>query len=58
MPIALKFSDVVVQRNGRRLLDNVNWTVTDEQRWVILGPNGAGKTTMLQLADTLMLRCI
>jgi iron complex transport system ATP-binding protein len=54
MPIALKFSDVVVQRNGRRLLDNVNWTVTDEQRWVILGPNGAGKTTMLQLADTLM----
>lgn len=54
MSTALKFTDVVVQRNGRRLIDNVNWTVTDDQRWVILGANGAGKTTMLQLADTLL----
>jgi iron complex transport system ATP-binding protein len=28
----------------------VNWSVDDDQRWVILGPNGAGKTTMLQIA--------
>ena len=32
------------------LLDDVNWSVSEGERWVILGPNGAGKTTLLQLA--------
>ena len=50
MPQVLNFSDVVVRRNGRNIVDHLNWAVTDEQRWVILGPNGAGKTTVLKLA--------
>ena len=50
----LEFSDVVVRRNARDIVDRLDWTVSDDQRWVILGPNGAGKTTVLQLADTLM----
>ncbi|MFG6401313.1 MULTISPECIES: ABC transporter ATP-binding protein [unclassified Microbacterium] len=54
MPQVLEFSDVVVRRNGREILSHVDWTVTDEQRWVVLGPNGAGKTTLLQLADAVM----
>ncbi|MFY9714266.1 MAG: ABC transporter ATP-binding protein [Microbacterium sp.] len=54
MPIALEFTDVVVRREGRNIIDRVTWQVSDDQRWVILGPNGAGKTTLLQLADTLM----
>lgn len=54
MPIALEFTDVVVRREGRDIIDHVTWQVSDDQRWVILGPNGAGKTTLLQLADTLM----
>jgi iron complex transport system ATP-binding protein len=54
MPIALEFTDVVVRREGRNIIDHVTWQVADDQRWVILGPNGAGKTTLLQLADTLM----
>jgi iron complex transport system ATP-binding protein len=54
MPIALEFTDVVVRRDGRNIIDHVTWQVADDQRWVILGPNGAGKTTLLQLADTLM----
>ncbi len=54
MSIALTFADVVVQREGRNIVDGVTWQVSDEERWVILGPNGAGKTTLLQLADTLM----
>jgi len=54
MPSALEFTDVVVRREGRNILDHVSWEVDDDQRWVILGPNGAGKTTLLQLADTLM----
>ena len=54
MSIALEFTDVVVRREGRDIIDHVTWQVDDDQRWVILGPNGAGKTTLLQLADTLM----
>lgn len=54
MPSALEFTDVVVRREGRNIIDHVDWRVDDDQRWVILGPNGAGKTTLLQLADTLM----
>ncbi len=51
---ALEFSDVVVRRDGRNIIDHVTLSVEDDQRWVVLGPNGAGKTTLLQLADTLM----
>lgn len=54
MSTALEFTDVVVRRDGRNIVDGVTWLVTGDQRWVILGPNGAGKTTLLQLADTLM----
>ena len=54
MPQVLEFSDVVVRRNARNIVDHLNWTVTDDERWVILGPNGAGKTTLLQMADTLL----
>jgi len=54
MPQVLEFSDVVVRRSARNIVDHLDWTVSDDERWVILGPNGAGKTTLLQLADTLL----
>lgn len=54
MPQVLEFSDVVVRRSARNIVDHVDWDVSDDQRWVILGPNGAGKTTLLQLAATLI----
>lgn len=50
----LQLTDVSVVRGGSPILDSVNWSVDDDQRWVILGPNGAGKTTMLQIAAALM----
>ena len=54
MPQVLEFSDVVVRRNARDIVDHLDWSVDDDHRWVVLGPNGAGKTTLLQLADTLV----
>ncbi|KAA9087097.1 ABC transporter ATP-binding protein [Microbacterium radiodurans] len=54
MPQVLEFSDVVVRRNARNIVDGVDWAVSDDQRWVVLGPNGAGKTTVLQLAASLL----
>ncbi|TFD08287.1 ABC transporter ATP-binding protein [Cryobacterium sp. TMT1-21] len=50
----LHFTDVSVVRDGTTILDSVNWSVDDDQRWVILGPNGAGKTTLLQIAAALV----
>jgi len=50
----LHFTDVSVVRAGTTILDSVNWSVDDDQRWVILGANGAGKTTLLQIAAAII----
>ncbi|WP_353809943.1 ABC transporter ATP-binding protein [Agromyces sp. SYSU T00194] len=50
----LQLSDVSVVRDGNTILDDVDWTVESDQRWVVLGPNGAGKTTLLQIAAAAM----
>ena len=47
----LHFSQVSVLREGATLVDRVDWSVAEGERWVVLGPNGAGKTTLLQLAS-------
>jgi iron complex transport system ATP-binding protein len=50
MSDVLDLAGVSVVRGGSRLLDDVSWSVSEGERWVVLGPNGAGKTTLLQLA--------
>ncbi|GMA27519.1 ABC transporter ATP-binding protein [Arenivirga flava] len=49
----LELQSVSFVRDGKTILDGIDWTVTGDQRWVVLGPNGAGKTTLLQLAAAL-----
>ena len=49
----LQLADVTVRRGQKLLLSGIDWTVEEDERWVILGPNGAGKTTLLQLAAAL-----
>jgi iron complex transport system ATP-binding protein len=48
---ALRFVDVSLVREGRRLLDEVDWTVEAGQRWVVLGRNGSGKSSLLKIAS-------
>lgn len=48
----LRLHQVSLRRDGAVLLDGVDWTVEEDERWVVIGPNGAGKTTLLQLAAT------
>jgi iron complex transport system ATP-binding protein len=48
----LAMEGVTVTRGGKDLVDGVDWTVREGERWVLLGPNGAGKTTLLQVAAT------
>jgi iron complex transport system ATP-binding protein len=46
----LRLEGVEIRRDGSALLRGVDWTVHDDERWVVVGPNGAGKTTLLQVA--------
>lgn len=45
----LSLRSVVVERDGRRVLDALSWQVRRGEQWVIYGPNGAGKTTLLHV---------
>lgn len=46
----LILSNVTLVRDGRVILDTIDWRVTSGERWVVLGPNGSGKTTLCRLA--------
>ncbi|WP_138315466.1 ABC transporter ATP-binding protein [Rhodoluna limnophila] len=50
MSRVIDLNNVTVVREGRNILNNVDWQVEPNQRWVIVGPNGAGKTTLLRVA--------
>ncbi len=50
MSDVLEMAGVSVVRGDTTLLENVDWSVEEGERWVVLGPNGAGKTTLLQVA--------
>ena len=49
MTAVVELAGVSVVRGSCRLLDNIDWRVEDDERWVVLGGNGAGKTTLLQV---------
>ncbi len=51
MAAVLEFAGVTVRKGRATLLDDIDWTVEEDERWVVLGPNGAGKTTLLQVAS-------
>ena len=50
----ISLSDVTLKRDGRTILNAINWSVFSGERWVILGPNGSGKTTLCKLAGLYM----
>jgi iron complex transport system ATP-binding protein len=50
----LQFVELTVRRGSKLLLDRINWTVEEDERWAILGPNGAGKSTLLNVASATM----
>jgi len=38
-----------VRRNGRQILQDIDWSVERDQHWVIVGGNGSGKTSLLNV---------
>src|SRR3954452_3165654 len=49
MTAVVELAGVTIVRGGARLLDGIDWTIDEADRWVVIGPNGAGKTTLLQI---------
>jgi iron complex transport system ATP-binding protein len=49
MAAVVDLAGVTIVRGSATLLDDIDWTVDEADRWVIIGPNGAGKTTLLQV---------
>jgi iron complex transport system ATP-binding protein len=50
MAEVLRVRDVSLRRDERLILDRVDWTVHEDERWVVLGRNGCGKTTLIRIA--------
>lgn len=49
MAVVLEVRSVTVRRSDALLLDGVDLTVHEGERWVVFGPNGAGKTTLINI---------
>ncbi|MEY4985786.1 MAG: hypothetical protein RLZZ359_672 [Actinomycetota bacterium] len=50
MSRAIDLNNVTLIRDKKPVINNVDWQVESNQRWVIIGPNGAGKTSLLRIA--------
>jgi iron complex transport system ATP-binding protein len=46
----LELDRIVVERSGRRILDDITLHVDTGTHWLVLGANGSGKTTLLRIA--------
>jgi molybdate transport system ATP-binding protein len=47
--LEVRVENARLERGGRRVLEQVSWTIRPGERWVLAGANGAGKTQLLKL---------
>ena len=45
----IELKNVELSREGKTLLEGIDWKVSEGEHWAMLGMNGAGKTTLLKL---------
>jgi iron complex transport system ATP-binding protein len=45
--LAISVQDLVVRRGSTQILKGLDWSVKEQEHWVIMGANGSGKTTLL-----------
>jgi iron complex transport system ATP-binding protein len=48
----IRVDHVSVVRDGVALLDDISWSVGQNERWALLGANGSGKTTLLKVVGS------
>ncbi|MGV3588879.1 MAG: ATP-binding cassette domain-containing protein [Adhaeribacter sp.] len=49
--VAVKMENTTIKYDDKKVLNNINWTVNQGEKWALLGPNGSGKTTLLSLIN-------
>lgn len=47
----VQMKDVSIRYGDKTILDHVNWTILQGERWALIGHNGAGKSTLLSLIN-------
>lgn len=47
----IEMKNVSWRRSGKKILQDINWTVKKGEHWAVLGLNGAGKTTLLNMVN-------
>lgn len=50
----LEMENVSLKRDGKWILQDINWTIQKGQHWVLFGLNGSGKTSILNLLNAYM----
>lgn len=47
----VQLNNVVIRYGEKTILDHINWTILQGERWALVGHNGAGKSTLLSLIN-------
>ncbi len=47
--VTINMQDITIRYGNQTILDRLNWTVKNGEKWVLAGPNGSGKSTLLSL---------
>ncbi|AMR32883.1 ABC transporter [Mucilaginibacter sp. PAMC 26640] len=47
----VQMHNVCIRYGEKTILNNINWSINQGERWALLGPNGAGKSTLLSLIN-------
>lgn len=47
----IRLSDVSFIREGRHILQHINWEIVKGEHWTLLGRNGSGKSTLLEIVN-------
>ena len=48
--VMMEFSRIRFVRDGKVILNDIDWRIATGERWVIVGPNGSGKTSLCRIA--------
>ena len=54
----IDLQNVTYRKNGKTILDSIDWQVEAGEHWIILGLNGSGKTTLLNLINGYIFPCL
>lgn len=47
----VRLTDLTIQYDDKKIIDQLNWTIEPNQHWQLSGPNGSGKTGLLSIIN-------